>query len=171
MDLSQEDKDRIEAIKRMARQEQALQQSKAQLAQKPRTAAKKPSDKQNGNSLILAAAIAFLGFMAYPHIRPTTHEITAADLRKAYWDDEMAAHQKFEGRKLKVSGTYSTSGVSAKQPYIALSTGALMVGVYCQISGGDVKKAGDLKPGQPVTVTGTLSKSVIGYTLNHCSIN
>jgi branched-chain amino acid transport system ATP-binding protein len=40
-----------------------------------------------------------------------------------------------------------------------------------RIGGGDVEKAGDLKPGQPVTVTGTLSKSVIGYTLTHCSIN
>ena len=90
-------------------------------------------------------------------VKPTTIDITAAQLIKEYKDSAAAAEKKYLGKEMAVTGVVKEYGQesSSKIPYLLLTvTASDTTGVYCTFPDGYETILPGLKIGQTATITG-----------------
>jgi hypothetical protein len=88
---------------------------------------------------------------------PTTTDITAAKLVKAYKDDAAAANKLYLGKELAVEGIVKEYGqeTGTNYPYLLVTVSVNdTTGVYCTFPDGYEKLLPQLKIGQGTTITG-----------------
>ncbi|NUP06613.1 MAG: hypothetical protein HOW73_11210 [Polyangiaceae bacterium] len=78
-------------------------------------------------------------------------EVTAKELIDAYKKNEIAADEKYKGKKLEISGTIeSIDSDFSNEPVIRIGSGELFESVACR--GVSKKKAADLNKGDKITL-------------------
>lgn len=99
-------------------------------------------------------------------------EIAAADLFAAYNENEVAADSKYEGKKLKITGTINNIGTDIlDNVYITLDTGEVLYSVQCYFKDGDEEaKVADLKKGDTVTLIGVCEGMSLNVIMKRCEI-
>ena len=126
--------------------------------------------------IILALAGAGYGWFLYHKPPPDVREqkpgieITAADLVKAFQQDETAANTKYVDKVLMVSGTVTGMQTdSSGQATVSLQTNDPMAAVTCSFYQDDagVKK---IKAGSPVRIKGICTGMLMDVVLNKCSL-
>lgn len=106
---------------------------------------------------------------AVPDEKPI--EIKAADLVKAYKENELAADDKFKDKKLQVTGRVQNIADTLGSLTVSL-TGQSFVTVMCRLSADSKDAAKKLKTGQTVTIIGTGDGMTGGFYvgLQDCTI-
>lgn len=103
-----------------------------------------------------------------PYILNVSYEISARELYSAYEQNEVAADNKYKGKKLAVNGVIKDIGNDIlDDSYITLKTGNLMGDVQCYLSKKEVAK---LSKGQLITVIGKCTGLFGNVGLKNCKL-
>lgn len=101
-------------------------------------------------------------------------KITSKDLIKAYDDNEVKADKKYKDKQLKITGEITDIGKDITDtPYITLGNGDEFAAISVQCCFSDdqqIKKVGNLKKGETVTVTGTCDGQSLNIVVNDCTL-
>lgn len=104
-----------------------------------------------------------------PYILKVDFEISARDLYSEYEQNEVAADNKFKGKKLAVTGVIKDIGNDIlNDSYITLNTGNLIGDVQCYLDKNEVAK---LSKGQIVTVIGKCTGLFGNVGLKNCKLH
>lgn len=95
--------------------------------------------------------------------------ITAADLQKAFEEDEVSAGARYVGKTVEVSGEINavTPGENSSLN-VALKTGSDFAEVICTVE--EAAAAGNPEPGKQVTVRGECSGYLMDVLLQNCVV-
>ena len=103
-----------------------------------------------------------------PYILKVDYEISARDLYSAFEQNEVAADNKYKGKKLAVTGVIEDIGNDIlNDSYITLKTGNLIGDVQCYL---DKKEVAKLSKGQVITVIGKCTGLFGNVGLKNCRI-
>jgi hypothetical protein len=95
--------------------------------------------------------------------------ITAADLQKAFEDDEVSAAARYVGKTVEVSGEINAVTPGENNSLnVALKTGSDFAEVICTFR--DAAAAGKPEPGKQVTMRGKCSGYLMDVLLQNCVI-
>lgn len=123
---------------------------------------------------LFVASLFFVGIWAFFFRLPSSpaYTVTAAQIIEDYNANEMAAQAKYGDKRIRVSGSFTTSGFSLGQPWIILDGArnalASVSGVRCHFKRGDESKIATLTPGQQVTVEGKVLQKIGFVQLHKC---
>lgn len=97
----------------------------------------------------------------------TDFAVTATDLQMEFQSDEAAAHQKYLGKNVEVTGKIISVNIEQdKVVSIILETPDKMSSVICTFS--EKMDPKEIDPSQPVKVRGELSGFLMDVLLNNC---
>lgn len=111
-----------------------------------------------------------------PKTEQTTEEtikVSAADLIKAYDENEVSADSRYKGKKLEVTGIIGDIGKDVlDDSYITLGSGGdfEIVSAQCYIKKDNLDAAAKLKKGDKITVVGKCNGSSLNVILKDCTI-
>lgn len=118
--------------------------------------------KQGGISAVLQSEI-FLG-------KPVA-TLESADLYQQFTKTELAAHNKYMGKRVTVSGPVLSTSVVFGKPWLGVG-GVLVADISCYLNSGSVDKASQFVKGQRISVTGTVDSYRIGtVSMTNCKVN
>jgi len=96
--------------------------------------------------------------------------IPAQDLAEAYNANKIAAEQKFNGRKVIVTGKVLQIG-SMLGPYVVLGNRSVINGVQCGFSEKDNAELAKLNKGQIISVQGTVTGHIMNVLVSDCTFS
>lgn len=98
-------------------------------------------------------------------------EISARDLFAAYEENEVAADQKYKGKKLKVTGTIKDFGTNIlDDSYITLETEEYFLSIQCYFKESELDKVTNLSKGQTITLIGVCDGMSMNVVIENCEI-
>lgn len=106
-----------------------------------------------------------------PYILKVDYELTANKLYTAYDQNEVAADEKYKGKKLGVTGVIGDIGKDVfDEPYVSLNIGYLQ-NINCYFDEDNNKVISKLRKGQRVTIIGECEgKSITNVILKDCEL-
>ena len=179
MSLSEEDQAKIDEIKKRAAQASRTRERKAARDPDSEKAAKNelsPSEVRNIlGILILLGLLIFIfgddikGWLS-PILSPD-YRLTAAELYRAYDQDEVAAKIKYKGKLVELRGKYIGSGVSGGTSYALLDVpGNAVFTVQCFFPESKEAQIPKLRKGEQVVLKGVVSHKFGNVFLNDCAV-
>lgn len=107
-----------------------------------------------------------------PYLLNVDFEIIAAVLYAGYRNNEVAADEKFKGKKLAITGTISDIGKDiADQPYISFRVDDFE-SVTCYFDNENVKAISKLSKGEKITVVGKCGGLILtNVVIRDCQLN
>lgn len=175
MSLSEEDQQKIDAIKARAARERT-----APVRPKPKP--KNQRERKDGElstwqTTLGIACLIWLGwhFLGEPggiFEKAPDYEVTAAELFRAYDTNEVAAKVKYKGKLVKVSGKFVGSGVGVgDKSYAILDVpGNVLLTVQCYFPESSEHQLLRLRKGEQVTITGVVDGKFGNVFLEDCSV-
>ena len=97
--------------------------------------------------------------------------VNAADLYKAYDNDEQAADARYKGRQLSVTGVVEEIKLEGEQGVVVdLQGGDFMDTVFCFFDDSQKPAVAKLKKGQKVTINGTGDGKFVNPVVRFCEV-
>lgn len=123
----------------------------------------------NRSLLLLCAALPLLACRPRPEARAPEATLTASQLFSEYKADEKAAHAKYLGKWIEVSGTVERTGQdSAGQRFIELKGEEGAGNVQCFILRDHPDASAEIARGQTVALRGAALNRVTHVALDNC---
>lgn len=98
-------------------------------------------------------------------------EISAEDLFADYDTNEVAADQKYKGKRLKVTGIIEDFGTDILDDgYITLETGEYFLSIQCYFKDSELDKVTKLSKGQTITLIGVCDGMSMNVVIKNCEI-
>lgn len=98
-------------------------------------------------------------------------EISAAELFAAYDENEVAADNKYKGKKLKITGTVEDIGKDIlDDTYITLDCGELIFSIQCYFANDQLSAVAELKKGDTITLIGVCKGETGNVIIKNCEI-
>ena len=117
---------------------------------------------------LLALGWYLWGYKFMPLGRPS-HSIEATQLRLELRTQQIAAHQKYDGKTIEVTGKVYQTSMSMGSPVV--SVGVMFTNVDCFLSKSDASRAASLRAGDAIRVIGRARTRGSDATLSPCKIN
>ncbi len=101
---------------------------------------------------------------------PEAIKISAAELMKAFSDNEVRANSLYKGKHLTVNGTITDISVVLGQTSVTIGTGEMLeFGILCYPASGQDEKIATFNKGEKITVTGKCDgMSLVSVILRQC---
>lgn len=100
-------------------------------------------------------------------------EVSVEQILKEYEENEVAADNKYKGKKVAISGVVdSVSKDIIDDTYIKIDTGEKYeaFGAQCYIADTQFERVAELKPGDRITITGYVSSYSLNIVITDCEI-
>jgi len=127
-------------------------------------------DNNIGANLLGAASLIIILLYFIDFEKSPDFEVTAKQLYNEFEENELAAHAKYKGKTIIVSGRYSSSGVTLGQPYILIYVGSSFFAVQCFFDNNDAKEAAHLTKGSNIKLKGIVAGQALNVFLNGCTV-
>lgn len=96
--------------------------------------------------------------------------VTASQLYSEYKQNELAANNKYKGKKIEVSGTIFSIEKMFGQKFITLNTGDIIGKVQCFLNNSEISKAVNLTVGQQISLIGKKDGMSFNVIVKGCVI-
>jgi hypothetical protein len=128
--------------------------------------------------LVLFLCVSVFSGVGYPYAKKIymkaagpEYIIEAKALYNEFSDNELRATEKYKGKRVQVSGTYSGNGSAMGSSWVMLNSGVLFSDVQCLLAKSDVAFAADLSTGRKVSLVGKVDGKLGAVVLSECKFN
>jgi len=99
-------------------------------------------------------------------------KVTAAELMKAYDNNEVKADTQYKGKLLTVKGKVDDISVTLGMTNVTVGTGAeFELGIICYFDDSEKDSIALLNKGDSISITGTCEGKALSVSMKECSIN